>query len=134
MSDRTTAFDDMDFSDVVSEPSSIAASNKKKKSAFDDMDFSDVVAAPSIAAKPSASGEAGVPMPIKSVGAPLPAAQPITGPDHWLNVIPQGVGEAAAGIAGIGGVAVDTLLNLPRSAAAAVQPKSAYESIYDAPP
>lgn len=52
MSDRTTAFDDMDFSDVVSEPSSIAASNKKKKSAFDDMDFSDVVAAPSIAAKP----------------------------------------------------------------------------------
>jgi len=90
--------------------------------------------APSIAAKPSAYGSAGVPMPIKSVGVPLPTAQPISGPDHWLNVIPQGVGEAAAGVAGLGGVAVDTLLNLPRAGAAAVLPRSAYEGIYGAPP
>lgn len=106
---------------------------KTSSNFFDQFDEEDT-AAPA-KKKKAVSGSAGVPVPSPSfIGASVKEAPKITGPDHWLNVIPQGVGEAAAGIAGLGGVAVDTALNLPRSMLAATLPRSAYESIYGTAP
>ena len=54
--------------------------------------------------------------------------------NNVLNVVPQGVGSAAASAAGGAGAFADTLLNAPRAAAEAVLPEEWYRKLYGTAP
>jgi len=75
----------------------------------------------------------GIPLDPETPDNPL-ASSNVAKEGGWLNIPVQGVNESLAGAAGLSGVLADTALNIPRTAAAKLLPRSAYESIYGSAP